>query len=436
MSSSVKLERTTFQVSRATEYFTEKELQRQIGRGKAWWPAALLKELVDNGLDACEVGNIAPEIEVEVGDDFFTVRDNGPGLAAAVIEGSLDFLQRVSDKVLYVSPTRGQLGNALKVLWAAPYVAHGAGEVVIEAGGQRHTVEVGLDEVAQRPEVRHGVVDDASVKNGTSVRVTWPGSGCCSMGEAEDDDFYENPPTARELVEGYAAFNPHATFRFSKLTFEATDPDFYKWRANEPTSAHWYTPETLRSLIAGYIAREREGARARTVREFVAEFRGLSSTVKQKQVTEGFSRTRLADLVEDGRFDEGAVGQLLARMQELSRPVKPAALGVIGQKHLAAWMVAHAGVALDSVEYGKKQGEQDGLPFVIEFAVGVRQDDNAGRRVLCGLNWAPALGTPVAELTSLLQEARVDPHDPVTMVLHIARPRFEFTDHGKGKVAL
>ena len=435
MPSSVKLERTTFQVSRATEYFTEKELQRQIGRGKAWWPAALLKELVDNGLDACEVGNIAPEIEVEVGDDFFAVKDNGPGLPAAVIEGSLDFLQRVSDKVFYVSPTRGQLGNALKVVWAAPYVAHGEGKVVIETGGQRHTVEVGLDEVAQRPEVRHSVEDDASVRNGTSVRVAWPDSGCLT-GEAEDDDFYESPPTARELVEGYAAFNPHATFRFSKLTFEATDPDFYKWRADEPTSAHWYTPETLRSLIAGYIAREREGARARTVREFVAEFRGLSSTVKQKQVTEGFSRTRLADLVEDGRFDEGAVGQLLARMQELSRPVKPAALGVIGQTSLAAWMVGHAGVAPDSVEYAKKQGEQDGLPFVIEFAFGVRQDDDAGRRVLCGLNWAPALGTPVAQLASLIQEARVDPHDPVTMVLHIARPRFEFTDHGKGKVAL
>jgi len=60
----MKLERTTFEVSRATEYFTEKELQRQIGRGKQWWPVALLKELVDNALDACEMGKVAPEIEV------------------------------------------------------------------------------------------------------------------------------------------------------------------------------------------------------------------------------------------------------------------------------------------------------------------------------------------------------------------------------------
>jgi DNA topoisomerase VI subunit B len=430
-----RLARETFTISRETEFFTEKELEMQVGHGRDWWPVALIKELIDNALDACESAEVSPDIEIEVAEDGFAVADNGPGIPEEVIARSLDFMQRVSDKALYVSPTRGQLGNALKTVWAAPYVANGNGRVEVETGGRRHVIEVSLDEIAQRPQVSHTVQEGALVRNGTRVRVCWPDSGCL-MGEAKDDDFYESPPTARELVEGYAAFNPHATFRFSKLTFEATDPDSYKWRADELTSAHWYTPETLRSLIAGYIAREREGARARTVREFVSEFRGLSSTAKQKQATEGFSRTRLADLVEDGRFDDGAVGQLLARMQELSRPVKPAALGVIGQKHLAAWMVAHAGVALDSVEYGKKQGEHDGLPFVIEFAVGVRQDDNAGRRVLCGLNWAPALGTPVAELTSLLQEARVDPHDPVTMVLHIARPRFEFTDHGKGKVAL
>ena len=56
-----KLERTTFEVSRELEFFSEKELQTQIGQSKQWWPVAILKELIDNALDACETANIAPE---------------------------------------------------------------------------------------------------------------------------------------------------------------------------------------------------------------------------------------------------------------------------------------------------------------------------------------------------------------------------------------
>ena len=105
----VTLERTVFEVNRELEFFSEKELQMQIGHGREWWPVALLKELVDNGLDACETANVAPRIEVVVEPDSFSVRDNGPGLPAETLTRSLDYLVRVSDKNYYVSPTRGQM---------------------------------------------------------------------------------------------------------------------------------------------------------------------------------------------------------------------------------------------------------------------------------------------------------------------------------------
>jgi DNA topoisomerase VI subunit B len=120
-----RLERTTFEVSREMEFFSEKELQMQIGHGRGLWPVALLKELIDNALDACETTSVAPLVEVEIEDGAFSVRDNGPGLPKETLTRSLDYLKRVSDKAFYVSPTRGQLGNALKVVWAAPFVAHG-----------------------------------------------------------------------------------------------------------------------------------------------------------------------------------------------------------------------------------------------------------------------------------------------------------------------
>src|SRR5215204_5428156 len=99
------LDRTTFQMSRLLEFFSEKELQMQIGFPMPAWPIALLKELIDNALDACETAGILPDIEVTLGNDALSVQDNGPGLPASTIERSLDYLVRVSDKAHYVSPS-------------------------------------------------------------------------------------------------------------------------------------------------------------------------------------------------------------------------------------------------------------------------------------------------------------------------------------------
>ena len=57
---------------------------------------------------------------------------------------------------------------------------------------------------------------------------------------------------------------------------KATDPAWPKWRPSDPTSAHWYEQKHLERLLAAYIARDEDQGRDRTVREFVAEFRGFS----------------------------------------------------------------------------------------------------------------------------------------------------------------
>jgi DNA topoisomerase VI subunit B len=92
------LTRTTFETSRLLEFFSEKELQMQIGHHQRLWPLALVKELIDNSLDACESADIAPELTITVEPDSVSVEDNGPGLPASTIERSLDYLTRTSDK--------------------------------------------------------------------------------------------------------------------------------------------------------------------------------------------------------------------------------------------------------------------------------------------------------------------------------------------------
>jgi hypothetical protein len=194
-------------------------------------------------------------------------------------------------------------------------------------------------------------------------------------------------------------------------------------------------------LIAAYLTDERRGGRARTVREFVAEFRGLSGTAKQKVVTTaaGLSGAYLHDLVESDDVNLALVTRLLTAMQRASREVKADALGVLGERHLASALVTHYQAEPASLKYRKLVGTAAGLPFVVEVACAFSTVDGLTRprrRTLVGINWTPALKPPFVELPALLGEARVDPFDPVIVLAHVAMPRVDFTDRGKGAAAL
>jgi DNA topoisomerase VI subunit B len=168
------LRRSTFTTSRLMEFFTPKELTMNIGQPQNLWPLALLKELIDNALDACENAGVTPRIRVVVEPDLVTVEDNGPGIRPEVVERSLDYAVRVSDKAYYVSPTRGQLGNALKCVWAAAFVATGQpGIVEVLTPHASHRVEVELDCIQQQPIIRPAA-DAPVVRTGTLVRMHWP----------------------------------------------------------------------------------------------------------------------------------------------------------------------------------------------------------------------------------------------------------------------
>jgi DNA topoisomerase VI subunit B len=437
------LNRTSFVTDRALEYFTEKHLMQQIGCAPDGWPIALLKELIDNALDAAELAGTAPCIGVIVESDALIIEDNGPGLPASVIEKSLDYAVRVSDKSNYVSPTRGQLGNALKCVWAAPYVKDSErGCIEIHTGGERHLIEVSLDRIAQKPEIRHTVQTVPIVKNGTFIKMHYPQIASSLSGE---NDYYSRKKTARDLVAEYSAFNPHATFTFfddddGDIQFGATSREWHKWRADAPTSPHWYTPERLRTLVAAYVSHERGADTARTVREMVAEFAGLSGSAKQKQVAQqaGLSGATLQDLVEGNDINVESVARLLSAMQDATRPIKPRLLGVLGEEHFRAHMAGCQHVAPDSIRYKKMEGLTGNMPFVLEMATGVFEQEysDCGGKTSVGLNFSPALSNPMRQLRALLGEFRIDRDDPICVLVHLSRPRLDFEDTGKSSLQL
>ncbi len=438
MNTNPVLNREVFRTSRELEYFTEKELTLQTGHEPDRWLEVVVKELVDNSLDACEAARILPDITITIEPDSITVADNGAGIPADVVESVLDFNVRVSSKDAYISPTRGAQGNALKTLIAIPYVLNGcqSGAVQITGGNQQHTITVSVDRIAQRP-----VIDCQStaniVKNGSSFTV-WRPDSASPQGEYDLARFLQ-------LLDCYSLFNPHASFTFKCGDVEEIRTRSVetcgKWLTSEPTSPHWYTVEQLRDLVAAYITSEQHGAAARTVREFVSEFRGLSGTAKQKAILArvGQAGVYLHDLVKDGDIDRTVIESLLEAMKAESKPVKPALLGVIGEKHLHGWFKAQ-GVDLQTFEYKRILGEDDktGHPFVVEIAFAARDDDGNGLSLITGINWSPTLIDPFRHfqgyglgLNGLLNKQRVENQHDVTCVLHLACPHLNYTERGK-----
>src|SRR5262245_13727254 len=88
------LRRTTFRTSREMDFFSEKELVTQTGHQVDEWHLVIAKELIDNSLDACEDAEVAPVIDVTADAAGITVRDNGPGLPEATLQGAMDFTIR------------------------------------------------------------------------------------------------------------------------------------------------------------------------------------------------------------------------------------------------------------------------------------------------------------------------------------------------------
>jgi len=89
------LQRELFETKRQLEYFSGKELSMQLGAEPGCWGVVLIKELVDNALDACETAGIAPKIAITLRHDGFTVKDNGPGMSHDFIQRSLNYDTRL-----------------------------------------------------------------------------------------------------------------------------------------------------------------------------------------------------------------------------------------------------------------------------------------------------------------------------------------------------
>jgi DNA topoisomerase VI subunit B len=406
-------------------------------------------------------------IEISVEQGSITISDRGRGIPPETVEKLIDYSARTSSRAAYASPTRGAQGNALQTIIAMPFALAGQDSetMVIESQGIEHRIAFATDLIRQTP--KPGIERRASlVKNGTRLTVLWPDSASSILDRAKRDFL--------QLADTFTWLNPHLSLSLNwngdgVFSADATLTDWTRWRPSAPTSAHWYNSETLQRLIGAEVAfAEDHDLPQRPVRDFIADFRGLSATAKTKAICDrlNLSRRSLADVV----LDPALVASLLTAMKEGARAPKPKDLGVIGRDHLLKRFIA-AGAQEDSFDYQANAFEDDSLPYVVEiafaYAPGLRErtideteyltgdeDEDAEierraerrdrvRRMVTGLNFSASVGAnPFRELgdrqglDGLLNAQYAGPDEPVIVFVHLTTPRLQFLDKGKSSVAL
>jgi DNA topoisomerase VI subunit B len=426
-----EITREHFTTSRSLEFFTQKELSMQLGESdQELWALAITKELIDNSLDAAEMAGVLPVVEVDTDfETYFSVADNGPGLPADVIKKSLDYTVRISDKNLYISPSRGQLGNALKCTWAFPFVAD-SGWAVVYTGGRRFEIKIGVDRIAQAPKIQI-TETEGHVKNGTKIILRTETASYLKSVYVGNSYRWSQRASLAGLLETYAFCNPHAEFRFNEeLVHGRTADQIGKWTSGQAMSCHWFNAKELSGLVAGYLANDRDIL----VRELLALFKGLAGTGKQKKILDatGLNGARVSALVEDGAVSEKRVDALLSAMREKANPVKAGALGKIGDQHIKNCMEA---LSCEGIEYRTKALDVENIPYVLEVCFGIMPKD-AQFLSLCALNWSAAIRKPTGAISDALAKASVAYDDHVALFIHIASPKLQFSDRGKSLLSL
>ncbi|UDL87044.1 ATP-binding protein [Mesorhizobium sp. PAMC28654] len=105
-------------------------LSQKAGAPKRHLRRMALKELVDNALDAA-----ATAILTEVDQDTFIIQDDGPGIAPAKVVALFSVTRPMMSTKLIRRPTRGMVGNGLRVATGAAFSS--GGNITVESRGVR-----------------------------------------------------------------------------------------------------------------------------------------------------------------------------------------------------------------------------------------------------------------------------------------------------------
>jgi hypothetical protein len=466
--------------------YIEKDWLERLTTGSAHeWDIYIVKELVDNALDADEAQGLAPRVGVQMAYEAEGLEVRVSNLArfpTDYLERFFNLEEYVTIKDYFNAPTRGAQGNALKTILGIPYALRyfyfGNYDnlykpLAITTSGEEHIVRLLIDEHAQRikPEIEHCPLrrDRSSAarrrtdRSGTEIFVGI-------------DRFRQQRPRTmadlHHLAVTYALWNPHAAFTWDiliegkkELWEFPNNPQWHgKWLGTtSPIS--WYDYGQFRQLC---FASAREYGDDYPLADLLSRFAGLDigdgqgKTVLDKlSALAGHPIVALGDLQLQQANDHLLRDGLYPLMKDHSPIVDPTTLGSIGQTHIEAVLrddfPIEGDVFYERVAAVNK--DRPSVPFALEMtlaefaadeASGVVPPGGAQRQIWFGINHTPTYRDPfyikdlsppdhpatepVRGLDGFLDYYGLDQNTPLILAAHLICPNIQYQNYGKSEL--
>jgi DNA topoisomerase-6 subunit B len=280
----------------------------------------IVKEAVDNGLDACEEAGILPEIYVgikELGEEKFriTIRDNGPGIVKEQVPkifGSLLY----GSKFHRLKQSRGQqgLGISCAVLYSQLTTGSATSIRTSTGDGKTHNYQLRIDVGKNKPIVMETNVDE----NGEA----WHGTEVSFVAEAT---YRENRQSVLEYIKQTAISNPYADVVFDSPNGRV---EFKRGLDKLPPEPKEIMPH-IAGVELGVLMRMLANTHARTILSFLTtEFSRLGrQSANEIMLKAGITREVNGRPVPDiklrpGRVTDGQAGAIIEAVKnvKLLRP--------------------------------------------------------------------------------------------------------------------
>ena len=288
-----------------TSFRTVEGLQQKAGVAQDKLIRLVLKELTDNGLDT------GAEVTVGEYDGGFFVEDEGPGLDPDEIPNLFSIARPLTSTKMLRLPTRGALGNGLRVA-AGAVLASGGTLAVISRG-------VRLELKPQRDGITAVVKRSASDRRaGTRIEI--------GFGPALSDD-------------------PHALYWANLAIRLAKGGSSYIGQS----SPYWYDAPQFHELLSASVGT--------SVRALVAELDGCAGGRAGEIVAAaGLTRTACHEV------DALGAARLLQEARAVAKPVNPKRLGAVGPEGFPEYAYA---IAYGEAKFGSSSLEAV-IPYVVE----------------------------------------------------------------------
>jgi len=398
----------------------------------------VVKEAVDNSLDACEEAKKLPEITVEIIDmenDRFRiiVEDNGPGIVKKQIPN-------IFAKLLYGSKfhtlkqARGQQGIGISAAVLYAQLTTGRPAIVksrIGANKDAHLFELGINTKTNQPEIYKDDVIKWKKDQGTRIQLDIEGS------------FQKGEQSVDAYIRETAIANPHATIVYTNPKAE----QFVFARAIDklPPMPKEVKPHP-HGVELGILMKMARDTDARTLQSFLTNEFSRVGTGTAKEICEN---SALVPSTKPKELSHGQIEKLMNGIKK-TKIINPTTdcIVPIGQAQLEKGLRKEVNAEFYT-SITRSPSVYRGNPFIIECAIAYGGEQKADQSIrvmrfanrvpllyqqracasyksIAGINWRPY---------GLSQSQNSAPIGPVTVVIHLASVWPPFTSEAKEAIA-